>query len=738
MKDSRISGLYKLSVAERVARLEQAGWLTSDDADALRCGRHVLPAASADRMIENVVGVFALPFAIAPNLRVNDRDYIVPLAVEEPSIVAALSYAAALARKSGGLRATCEESLLAGQVHVTNHDASAAAEIERGAADLLAAANAVHPRLTARGGGARRIEVRELELSDGTPLLVVHVLVDTCDAMGANLVNTICEALAPQIVELSGGDVALRILSNLCDDSVVSATVRFNTGVLKSADFAGEVVRDGIVLANEIAMADPSRAATHNKGIMNGIDPVAIATGNDWRAIEAGAHAYAARDGDYRALTSWSVGRNGDLIGRIEIPLKVGIVGGTLSANPTASLAVDLLGTESALDLAYVMAATGLLQNFSALRALVTAGIQRGHMRLHARSVAAAAEPPAALFDEVVERLVASGDIKLETARRIVDGLAGNERQPVNGASAAGKVILLGEHAVVYGMHALAVPIPDAVSAVIKPGDDAITLAIPDWGLGKTIEPAGTGAVDALVMTIVNALDVAGSCFDITVRSRLPRGMGLGSSAAIAVAVVRAFDSLLGLDLDDDRINGIAFECEKHAHGTPSGVDNTLATFARPMLFRNPGTLQVSEVKTVSNPPLLVAWGVEAGDTRDQVSGVRARREQEPQAFDAVFDEIDRLSMQGAEAFRTGDTDKLGRLMNVCHGLLNAIGVSTPDLERMVDIARRNGARGAKLTGAGGGGSIVALCPGRLAEVRQALQAAGYRTLEVGNDDARE
>ncbi len=738
MNDSRIPGLYKLSIAERIAKLEQAGWLTANDADALRCGRHILPAAGADRMIENVVGVFALPFAVAPNLRVNDRDYIVPLAVEEPSIVAALSHAAALARKGGGLTASCDESLLAGQVHVTNHDASAASAIESAAADLLAAANAVHPRLSARGGGARRIEVRELELADGTPSLAVHVLVDTCDAMGANLVNTMCEALAPQIAKLTGGNVALRILSNLCDDSVVSATVTFSPGILASPGFDGAVVRDGIVLANAIATADPYRAATHNKGIMNGIDPLAIATGNDWRAIEAGAHAYAARSGLYRALTEWSVADSGGLVGRIDIPLKVGTVGGTLRANPAASLAVDMLGVESALDLAFVMAAAGLLQNFAALRALATAGIQKGHMRLHARGLVASAGAPEALFDDVVDRLVASGDIKLENARRLVDQLSVSEARQAKGAAAAGKVILLGEHAVVYGKHALAVPIPDAVSAVIDRGEGGMSLRIPEWNFSKTIDPAGADGVDALVMTIANAVGVTASGFDITVHSRLPRGMGLGSSAAIAVAIVRAFDGLLCLGLDDERVNEIAFECEKHAHGTPSGVDNTLATFARPMLFRNPGTLQVSYIEPPVTLPLLVAWGAEAGDTREQVRGVRERRGQEPQTFDALFDEIDRLSQQGAEAFRAEDIGQLGRLMNVCHGLLNAIGVSTPEIERMVDIARRNGACGAKLTGAGGGGSIVALCPGRLAEVRQALHAAGYRTLEVGDDDARE
>ncbi len=701
MNDSRIPGLYKLDVGERIAKLEQNGWLTPENADALRSGRHVLPTAGADGMIENVIGVFGLPFAVAPNFRVNDRDYLVPLVVEEPSVVAALSFAAATARRSGGVQATCDESLLAGQVHVTDHGPSAAGAVRDAADTLLAAANAVHPRLLKRGGGARQIDVRELALPDGTPLLTVHILVDTCDAMGANLVNTMCEVLAPQIAALAGGNVALRILSNLCNHSLVTATARFPLASLSSPEFAGDFVRDGIVRANAIATIDPWRAATHNKGIMNGVDPLAIATGNDWRAIEAGAHAYAARRGSYASLTDWSAADNGDLVGRIDIPLKVGIVGGTLRANPTAMLAIEMLGVGSATELALVMAATGLLQNFAALRALATAGIQEGHMRLHARSVAAA-------------------------ARRTP------EPSRLEGARAAGKVILLGEHAVVYGQHALAVPIPDAVSATVRRQDGPTTLSIPDWNLATHIDAAGRNGVDALVMTIVRALDVAGSGFAIAVQSRLPRGMGLGSSAAIAVAIVRAFDDYLQLDLDDERVNEIAFECEKHAHGTPSGVDNTLATYARPMLFRNRGSLQVIDVEPAAPLPLLVAWGAESGDTRQQVSGVRDRRGVDPQTFDALFAEIDRISLAGADALREGNYDRLGHLMNVGHGLLNAVGVSTPELERMVDIARRNGASGAKLTGAGGGGSIVALCPGRLAEVGQGLQAAGYQVLEVG------
>jgi hydroxymethylglutaryl-CoA reductase len=731
VKDSRVTGLYKLDLAERIAELQRRGWLSPEDADALRNGRHVLPAVDADRMVENVIGTFALPFAVAPNFRVNDRDYVVPMVVEEPSVVAALSHAASLARENGGFTVSSEQPLLAGQVHVSDM-ADGAVEALQGAADeLLAMANAVHPRLVSRGGGARSIDVRKLELPDGAPLLAVHVLVDTCDAMGANLVNTICEALAPRIEELTGGKVELRILSNLCDSALVTARVSYATSSLGKGQYGGEFVRDAIVRANDIALRDPWRAATHNKGIMNGVDPIAIATGNDWRAVEAGAHAYAAQAGHYRALTRWAVDDNGDLEGVLRIPLKVGTVGGTLDSNPAAKLALAITGVGSATELACLMAAAGLAQNFAALRALVTSGIQQGHMRLHARSVAATVGVPEHLFDELVDGMVASGEIKSWKAQQLLAEMTRREPDAGDGSgTAAGKVILLGEHAVVYGAHALALPVPDAVSARIARIAAGIRLHVPDWHLARDVTTTGGDGVDALVMRIFDELAGGDDGFSIHVRSRLPRGMGLGSSAAVAVALVRALASALRLEIDDERVNALAFECEKIAHGTPSGVDNTLATFAAPMLFRNDGGLHAESLSLEQAPPIVVAWGTTAGDTREQVARVRERRDAEPAAFDAIFARMDEFALQGADALRDGDYERLGRLMNIGHGLLNAIGVSTPELERMVAVARCNGAMGAKLTGAGGGGSIVALCPGRTREVAAALRAAGFRTLD--------
>ena len=710
MTDSRIRGLYRLPVAERIARLEALGWLDQADAAALRDGHHLLSVAAADRMIENVIGVFGLPLAVAPHFIVNGRDCIVPLVVEEPSIVAGLSKAAALARAQGGFEVVSAGSLLVGQVHVTGFadPDHAVGAIEGQKPALIEAGNAVHPRLEERGGGVRDIELRLFDLPDGKPAIAVHVLVDTCDAMGANLVNTICEEIAPAIAAACDGNVALRILSNLVDRSLYTARARFGVP---------EAERDAIILANDIALVDPYRAATHNKGVMNGVDAVAIATGNDWRAIEAGVHAYAARSGQYRSLTSWSVDDHGQLLGEITLPLKVGTVGGTFASNPAAALGLALTGAGSADDLAGIMAATGLAQNFAALSALATSGIQAGHMKLHARSLAAATGATGALFEAVVDELVASGEIKDWKAREIFAGLQGANAPDPHGR-AAGKVILLGEHGVVYGRHALAMPIPSAVSVTLTEA--------PELSHDLPAE---------FVTNLFTELGVTETNWRIDIDSRLPFGKGLGSSAAIAVALARACDAKLDLGLDDERINAIAFESEKLAHGTPSGVDNTLATYARPMLFDNDGELKFELLEPANVPPLVIAWGDETGSTKEMVAGVRERRSSATAHFDAIFDEMGRLSREGARLLQRGDWEGLGRLMNICHGLLNAIGVSTPQLERMVVLARQSGAAGAKLTGAGGGGSIVAMCPGKVDEVTRALRRGGYSTLVPGEQE---
>lgn len=746
-RKSRIQGLYKLSVAERIEALERYGWLSQAAARELQRGRQVLSATTADTLIENVIGVFGLPLAVAPNFIINDHDCLVPLVVEEPSIVAGLSAAAAMARNSGGFLASCAESLVAGQIHITNVNNvdAALAALREAAEEIIRLAEAVHPRLSARGGGVRDVEFRSLLLPDGTPLITIHIYVDTCDAMGANLVNTICETVAPAVVKICGGNVALRILSNLAERSIANAQVRYSLDTLASDDLSGEQVRDRVVLANDIACVDPHRATTHNKGIMNGIDALAIATGNDWRAIEAGVHAYAARDGVYSALTRWSVGKTGDLLGEINVPLKTGIVGGTLESNPAAALALAIANVESAMQLSEMMAAVGLAQNFAALRALVTGGIQKGHMRLHARSVAAAAGAPEGQIGEVVEKLIASGEIKGWKAEQIVsETTASDTKTFARGKSAAGKVILIGEHAVVYGRHALALPILDAVSARATLSDKWTSLSVDDWQIDSVCDRNSRTGVDAAINLILAELGAGEQDFRIAVRSRLPRGMGLGSSAAIAVAITRAVAHCLGITVDDKRINEIAFQCEKIAHGNPSGIDNAISCYGKAMLFRNTSSLNgetsgdemtskatIETVITDEEPPLVIAFSHDVGSTLEQVAGVRQRYDQNTAEYEAVFEQIDDLALRGAEALRSRQYDRLGPMMNVCHGLLNALQVSTPDIEYLVALARSNGAAGAKLTGAGGGGAIVALCPNNVNQVTSAIRKAGYQAMEI-------
>lgn len=736
MKDSRLAGLYRMSITERIDALAARGWLDEEAAARLRAAAS--GAGVADRMVENVIGVFGLPFAVAPNFTVNGRDHVVPMVIEEPSVVAGISSAAKAARAGGGFAVTATDPVLVGQVQLTGmaDPEAAVATLAAAAESLVARANALQPNLVARGGGARGIEVFRRELPGGAGCVVLHLLVDTRDAMGANLVNTMCEGIAGEAERLTSGRAALKILSNFADRSLVSASAAIPAAALADGGYSGEEVRDGIVQATAFANADRYRAVTHNKGVMNGIDAVAIATGNDWRAVEAAAHAWASRDGAYRSLTEWTVDGEGQLAGRLVLPLKVGIVGGSLRANPAVETAFALLGVQTATELACVMGAVGLAQNFAALRALVTHGIQKGHMRLHARSVAAAAGAPPEHFERVVEGLVASGDVKVRKARQLLQALRGAPdavaagAPPVHG-TASGKVILLGEHAVVYGRHALALPIANAVTASLAETRGPSRLEFTDDGAAVPETTRVAEHVRELVGFIQRRLDVAGKHFELQVRTQIPPAMGLGSSAAVAVAIIRAFDRVLALDLDDAAVNALAFECEELAHGSPSGIDNTLATYGRPVLFKKGAAGPPQTLQLANSPPLVIAASGTRGITREQVAGVAARRERARDRYEAIFDEMDAISSSGAKALAAGDYAALGMLMNICQGLLNAIEVSTPELERMVHIARAAGAAGAKLTGAGGGGSIVALCPGKVGAVQQALQASGYRIVRM-------
>jgi len=401
---SRLAGFYKLTLPERVEALGRLCELSESDVRALAGG---LKPESADRMIENAIGVFSVPLGLGLNLQVNGRDYLVPMAVEEPSVVAAVSLAAKIVREAGGFTADSDEALMIGQVQVAElapeSVAEAVAALKLSAPEILASANRCHPRLVARGGGARELQLRVLPENDGALIIVVHLIVDVLDAMGANIVNTMAEGVAPLIELLTGGKVYLRILSNLADYRRARARCSIPIELLADFGCSAPEIAEGIVHASRFAEVDSHRAATHNKGIMNGIDAVALATGNDWRAIEAGAHAYAAMHGGYRPLSTWrllgeagsrSKAQAGDrLEGSIELPLAVGTVGGAVRAHPLAQLALKVLGSPNARELSQVMAAVGLAQNLAAVRALGSVGIQRGHMALHHRKVAAASAP---------------------------------------------------------------------------------------------------------------------------------------------------------------------------------------------------------------------------------------------------------------------------------------------------------------------------------------------------------
>jgi hydroxymethylglutaryl-CoA reductase len=373
-------------------------------------------------MSENVVGTFALPLGIAVNFQINGQDRLVPMVIEEPSVVAAASNAARIVREGGGFIAQAAASQMVGQMQVLDLDDPylARRRLMAERETLLVVANRQDPVLVGLGGGARDLEVRVLADTLAGPMLVVHLIYDCRDAMGANAVNTAVEALAPLVEEIAGGKVLLRILSNLADRRLAWARAVIPVEALAAEGFEGPEVAEGIVQAYALAEVDPYRAATHNKGIMNGIDAVLLATGNDWRAVEAGAHAYAARSGEYSSLSVWESDADGNLVGTLEMPLAVGIVGGATKAHPIARLALKILGVRSAQELV----AVGLAQNLAALRALATEGIQRGHMQLHARSMAIAAGAPGWLVDQVAGRMVEEGAIRLDRAEELVRELS--------------------------------------------------------------------------------------------------------------------------------------------------------------------------------------------------------------------------------------------------------------------------------------------------------------------------
>ena len=425
--DSRLPNFRSLTPEVRLQEIVSRANLSADDL-ALLNNPAALPLKLANGMIENVIGTFQLPLGVAGYFQLNGKDVLVPMAVEEPSVVAAASFMAKLIRDCGGFHTSSSEPLMRAQVQVIGitdpHGARLAILKDRKA--IIDIANSRDKLLVSLGGGCKDIEVHVFPSTPRGAMVIVHLIVDVRDAMGANTVNTMAEAVAPHIEQITGGKVRLRILSNLADLRLARAHVRVSPQALTTADYDGVDVINRIVDAYAFAAIDPYRAATHNKGIMNGIDPVIVATGNDWRAVEAGAHAYACKNGSYTSLSTWEIASDGYLVGTLEIPMPVGLVGGATKTHPMARLALKILNIQSAQELAEVAVAVGLAQNMAALRALATEGIQRGHMALHARNIALAAGAADNEIDWVVQQMVAAKDVRVDFAVKLLQDKKSN------------------------------------------------------------------------------------------------------------------------------------------------------------------------------------------------------------------------------------------------------------------------------------------------------------------------
>lgn len=431
MESKYLQKFYDKAPAERIAALRSAGILDEDATAKLQEGL-TLPQEIADNMIENQLSTYELPYGVALNFLIDGKDYAVPMAIEEPSVIAAASAGAKIIAMAGGFRTTIQERVMIGQVALKNVPDSTATEglILSHQENILQVANDAHPSIVKRGGGARRVSVRCLAAlpDEGIPaFLVVHLHVETLEAMGANIINTMMEGVIPYLERLTGGEALMGILSNYATDCLATAECRIPAALLAKGAFSGEEVRDRLIEAYQFAYVDPYRAVTNNKGIMNGIDAIVLASGNDWRAISAGAHAYASRSGQYRSLTSWKKAENGDLLGILSLPLPVGAVGGSINFHPAAKMTKEILGYRSAAELESIIVSVGLAQNFSAIKALVTEGIQKGHMGLHSRSLAISVGATGDEIEQLSQLLKGEKNMNLATAQALLAQIRGED-----------------------------------------------------------------------------------------------------------------------------------------------------------------------------------------------------------------------------------------------------------------------------------------------------------------------
>jgi hydroxymethylglutaryl-CoA reductase len=719
LKTSRIPGFYRLSVEQRLAFLARSFNLSDEQITELRNG-NTLRIENAVNLVENAIGIFSLPLGLGLNFFIDGREHLVPMAIEEPSIIAAVSKAALMIRTGGGFTTKIDKPIMIGQIQVLDlkNPDSADRALHLNKDEIIKRANLAHPRMVARGGGVFDIETRILD--DGEeigPMLIVHLLFDVREAMGANVVNSACEAVGPVIEKITGGRVNLRILSNLANKRLARAEFTLSFEHLVTKDLSGEQVAKRIVEANRFALIDPYRASTNNKGIFNGICAAALALGQDWRAIEAGGHAYAARDGQYRSLTTYTI-KNNSLHGKIELPLQVGWVGGVIKSHPGVKTLRRISGIQNSRQLSGVLAAVGLGQNFAACHALSTVGIQKGHMALHARSVALSVGVPADEVEEVANEMIRRGEVKIVAAEDIYHNMQKLPKQkakrlPIE-AYAPGKVVLFGEHATVYNYPGITSAIDIGLKVHISHDPDGPRFIKPKY---KQVFPIPGS--DQEVRLFSKAVELALAMYGlqkepiaIEVDSDLVPGMGLGSSAAFSVALCSALRRYKRMSLPNNFNNGL-FEdvqrLESIFHGHPSGMDAATVLSKGVLWFRKGPPREILPIRMPRTLTGFVCLVEPGAPTIEIVQRVKKYHQRDPGLIDSILDEIGNLTVDAGIALGTGDSVELGRLMFKNHELLARLGVSTPALDRAVETLLDHGVLGSKLTGSGGGGAVIAL-----------------------------
>ncbi len=720
-KSSRIPGFYRLPVEQRLAYLARSFELSDEQLNELRNG-NALRIEHAVNLVENAIGVFSLPLGLGLNFLIDGKNYIIPMAIEEASIIAAASKAALIIRAGGGFQTDIDKAVMIGQVQVLDlpDPEKAAAVLHDKKKEIIEQANLAGPRMVLRGGGVFDIETR---IIDGGPsvgkMLILHLLYDVCEAMGANAINSACEAVGPLVEKLTGGRVNLRILSNLADRRLARASFKLPFEYLATKEFTGEQVAVRMIEAGRFAFADPYRAATHNKGIFNGICAAALALGQDWRAIEAGGHAYAARTGQYRSLTEYKI-ENGCLVGRIELPLQVGWVGGIINSHPGVKTLRKISGVKTARELAGVLASLGLAQNFAACHALSTVGIQKGHMALHARSVALSVGVPAEEVDAVAQEMIKRGEVKVAAAEEIYRRMLKlpKKREKTNElpvrSFAPGKVVLFGEHATVYNYPGITTTIGIGLTISLSRDPDGPRFITPKY---KQVFPMRSSEVDVRVFSraVEQALSMYGiqkEPIAIEVESDLVPGMGLGSSAAFSVALCSAIRQYKNISTQNRVDSGLFDEVQKLEsifHGTPSGIDAATVLSNGVLWFRKGPPRELLQLRTPINYSGIVCLVEPGAPTIELVRKVRQERLRDRQRVDSILEEIGAITVDAGIALGIGDNQELGRLMFRNHELLAKLGVSTPGLDKAVSLLLDRGVLGAKLTGSGGGGAVIAL-----------------------------